>query len=93
MGRQTPYAKGSIQELTQFVKEDLMNLKNFGTGNLDDIDIDDFFYKKKLKNLKRYERMYFNTNGHKHFSEEVESIKSSLIASGFLKYSLLIVGE
>lgn len=83
----------TFQELSNIVKEDLTKLKKSGKNNLDSIDIQEYFYARKKKNPKKYERMFFNTNGHKPYSEDLEQIHASLIASGFLKYSLVIVGE
>ena len=83
----------TYQELSDIVKKDLMKLKKSGINNLDEINFQDFFYIRKRTNPRRYERVRFDTNGHKPYSEDLEQIRSSLVTSGFLKYSLVIVGE
>lgn len=91
----------TFQKLTQIIKWDLLELRDkrekgfSGCGFYDfsKFDFQDYFYEKKQKNPNRYERMFFNTNGQKPYSEDLEQIRTGLIASGFLKYSLVIAGE
>jgi hypothetical protein len=67
----------SYQELFKIVGNDLIKL---GNKKLNEVGEDyyqyfqNYFYEAKLKNPKRYERMFFDTNGHQPFSEELDCI-------------------
>lgn len=85
MGKQT------YQELTKVIIEDLKKLKEEGIEGLGEIDSDIYFFEKKKKNPERYERLNFDTNGHKPFSKDLSSILSDLRTCGVLitKYDII----
>lgn len=84
-------SKQTYQEVTEVIIKDLKELKKSGVKALDDIDVQDYFYKRKLKSPELYERLNFDTNGHKPFSEDLSSIISDLLICGILytKYYLI----
>ena len=48
------------------------------------VDYQDYFFKLQKKEPKRFEALFFDENGHKPFSENLESILVDLQTSGFL---------
>jgi hypothetical protein len=77
--------KQTYQELSRVIKKDLQNLRKQGYRTLGDIDYQEYFYKKKQENSKDYERLVFDTNGHKPFSEDLERILGDFRVCGYLK--------
>jgi hypothetical protein len=67
----------TYQQLTQEILKELPNVK----GN-----IQIYFYKIKKENPKRFERLFYNTNGHIPHSEDLENILFDLSIAGLYKY-------
>lgn len=67
----------TYQDLTRVIARDLIKL---GNNKLNQVskDFQDYFYKAKQENPKRYAGMTFDTNGHKPYSSDLESILTSL---------------
>jgi hypothetical protein len=75
----------TYQEVSRIIKKDLQNLRKQGYNTLGQIDVQDYFYKKKKENPKDYERLTFDTNGAEPFSKDLSSILQDFRICGYLK--------
>jgi hypothetical protein len=69
--------KQSYQEVYKVIEEDVIRL---GNKKLNEIskDYHEYFYKLKQEKPDRYERLTFDTNGHKPYSSDLECILTDL---------------
>lgn len=67
----------SYQEVYKVIESDIRKL---GNKKLNEIskDYHVYFYNLKQENPKRYERLNFDTNGHKPYSSDLECILTDL---------------
>jgi hypothetical protein len=81
----------SIQDVSKIMEEDLKRLKGVGIKALDDLDVQNYFFKRKQKHPEKYERLTFDTNSHKPYSKDVSEIINSFSTAGILytKYYLI----
>jgi len=74
----------SYQEVSKVMEKDIEQLKEMGIKSLDNLDVQNYFFKKKQNNPEKYERLNFDTNGHEPYSETVSNIVSDFLTSGIL---------
>ena len=81
----------SYQEVSGVIEEDLIGLYRLGTTNLHKINVKEYqgdyqgyFYYRKNKHPEKYERLFFDENGHEPYSEDLESIIIDFVLNGFL---------
>ena len=81
----------SYQDVSIIMEEDLQRLKEVGVKALDDLDVQNYFFKRKQRHPEKYERLTFDTNGHKPYSKDVSEIIGGFLVSGILytKYYLI----
>lgn len=86
MGEQT------YQEVSRIIMQNLIGLYKLGVKNLNKInlkeckgDYHDYFFYRKNKYPERYERLMFDTNGHKPYSKDLGSIMDDFIVCGFVE--------
>jgi hypothetical protein len=81
----------SFQEVSKIMQEDIIRLKKKGLEALDDIDFQGYFFKRKQRYPEKYERLTFDTNGHKPYSKDVSEIINTFSTAGILytKYYLI----
>lgn len=83
----------SYQKLSRVIAKDLIVLDKLGIKNIEKITLrgkkensDEYFWYRKNKHPKLYERLTFDTNGHMPFSETLGDIIMDFMISGFLDY-------
>jgi len=81
----------SYQEVSDIIERNLLGLYKLGVRELNEInlkeckgDYHDYFFYRKNKYPKKYERLMFDTNGHKPFCEDLGQIMMDFILCGFL---------
>jgi hypothetical protein len=72
----------TYQEVSKEILEEFQSHKKELTGKK--VNYQDYFFKLRKKKPKRFEALFFNENGHKPFSEDLENILIDLQTSGFL---------
>ena len=79
----------SYQEVSRIILEELIkNPVDFKKENNQT-----YFYNLKLENSKKYERLFFDTNGHEPFSEDLSSIFMDFKICGFLDFDNKIIPQ
>ena len=79
--------KQSYQEVSKIMEQDIKRLKKRGLDSLDNFDVQSYFFKRKQRYPEKYQRLDFNTNGHKPYSEDVDQIIRDFLIIGILKTS------
>ena len=87
----------TYQEVSKIIARDLIGLYRLGIKNLNKInlkeskgDYSSYFYYKKNKQPKIYERLKFDTNGFTAYSEDLESIMADFVVCGFVEPGKII---
>lgn len=73
-----------FQETTEFVSEEVIAMEN-SRSDLKSWDIQNHFYNLYKKNPERYGRLFFDENGDRPYSEDLESMIFDLWLSGKIK--------
>jgi hypothetical protein len=87
----------TYQEVSRVIAQDLIGLYRLGIKNLNKINLKEFkgeyqnyFYHRKNKHPKLYERLIFDTNGFTPYSKDLGSILDNFVVSGFLEPGKII---
>lgn len=87
----------SYQEVSRVIARDLMSLYRLGVKNLNKINLNEckgdyqkYFYYRRNKHPKMYERLTFDTNGFTPYSEDLGSIMDDFVVCGFVEPGRII---
>lgn len=87
----------TYQEVSKVIARDLIGLYRLGIKNLNKINLKefkgeyhDYFYYRKNKHPKIYERLTFDTNGFTPYSEDLGSIMDDFVVCGFVEPGKII---
>lgn len=83
--------KQTYQQVEEIIIDDLRKLKRLGVSNLNKINLKEYqggyqkyFFYRKNKHPEKYERLWFNTNGHEPFCGDLSSIIMDFKICGIL---------
>lgn len=74
----------TYQEVSKIVLEGLKDLSKHIDLNISEIAIQDYFFNKKNENPEKYERLFFDTNGHSPYSKDLSDILFDFKLAGII---------
>ena len=85
----------TYQEVSRIIQADLLIFKELGFDNLNNLPggYQLFYYNLKGKSSERYERLTFDTNGHKPYSGDLAEIVMDFRTCGIVGYPYKIMGK